>query len=156
MASHFFGPASVCTMKIYRLYSKRGRNWHRHWHWWHWHWHWHWHSPHKRRNSHHTFKLRFGFNLPLCAAYHVLRIGPYFMNFAYVYTLCHKEGHSFTGLYAKKCVRLCVCVCARARSRERVCPVYSHTPAVPLIGKFRSAFFREDFPRRVILVFEPW
>ena len=23
-----------------------------------------------------------------------IRIGPYFMNFAYVYTLCHKEGHA--------------------------------------------------------------
>jgi len=37
----------------------------------------------------------------LAYVYHVLRIGPYFMNFAYVYTLCHKEGHSFSGLYAK-------------------------------------------------------
>ena len=27
----------------------------------------------------------------LCYAYHVLRIGPFFMNFAYVYSLCHKE-----------------------------------------------------------------
>lgn len=36
-------------------------------------------------------------------AYHVLRIGPYFMNFAYVYTLCHKEGHAAAarnGLFA--------------------------------------------------------
>jgi len=31
--------------------------------------------------------------------YHVFRIGPYFMNFAYVYTLCHKEGHAFKGLW---------------------------------------------------------
>jgi hypothetical protein len=31
--------------------------------------------------------------------YHVLRLGPFFMNFAYVYTLCHKEGHSHAGLY---------------------------------------------------------
>jgi hypothetical protein len=33
--------------------------------------------------------------------YHLFRIGPYFMNFAYVYTLCHKEGHSYSGLFAK-------------------------------------------------------
>jgi hypothetical protein len=33
--------------------------------------------------------------------YHLIRIGPYFMNFAYVYTLCHKEGHSYAGLFSK-------------------------------------------------------
>ena len=33
--------------------------------------------------------------------YHLIRIGPYFMNFAYVYTLCHKEGHARTGLFSK-------------------------------------------------------
>lgn len=33
--------------------------------------------------------------------YHLIRIGPYFMNFAYVYTLCHKEGHSRSGLFSK-------------------------------------------------------
>jgi hypothetical protein len=42
-----------------------------------------------------------GFSLTLAWAYNVLRIGPYFMNFAYVYTLCHKEGHSQLGLFAK-------------------------------------------------------
>ena len=26
----------------------------------------------------------YGFNVPLCMAYHVVRIGPFFMNFAYV------------------------------------------------------------------------
>lgn len=41
-----------------------------------------------------------GFSVALCWAYHVFRIGPYFMNFAYCYTLCHKEGHSTRGLYA--------------------------------------------------------
>eukprot|EP00472_Partenskyella_glossopodia_P012936 CAMPEP_0197519194 /NCGR_PEP_ID=MMETSP1318-20131121/4458_1 /TAXON_ID=552666 /ORGANISM="Partenskyella glossopodia, Strain RCC365" /LENGTH=451 /DNA_ID=CAMNT_0043070033 /DNA_START=65 /DNA_END=1420 /DNA_ORIENTATION=- len=40
-----------------------------------------------------------GFSLFLCYIYHVIRIGPYFMNFAYVYTLCHKEGHSRVGLF---------------------------------------------------------
>jgi hypothetical protein len=35
----------------------------------------------------------------LMYVYHVLRIGPFFMNFAFVYTLCHKEGHSRTGLF---------------------------------------------------------
>jgi hypothetical protein len=33
----------------------------------------------------------------LCGA--VLRIGPYFMNFAYAYTLCHKEGHTKVGMF---------------------------------------------------------
>merc|ERR1712232_85786 len=33
--------------------------------------------------------------------YHVLRIGPFFLNFAFVYTLCHKEGHSHAGLFQK-------------------------------------------------------
>ena len=40
--------------------------------------------------------------LLLCYAYHVLRIGPFFMNFAYVYSVCHKEGHASaarTGLF---------------------------------------------------------
>jgi hypothetical protein len=41
-----------------------------------------------------------GFSYILCFAYHVIRIGPYFMNFAYVYTLCHKEGHTRIGLFA--------------------------------------------------------
>lgn len=43
-----------------------------------------------------------GMNLWLAFGYHLLRIGPYFMNFAYVYTLCHKEGHSFAGLFSKE------------------------------------------------------
>jgi len=38
-------------------------------------------------------------NWLLVYVYHVLRIGPFFQNFAYVYTLCHKEGHSRAGLY---------------------------------------------------------
>lgn len=41
-----------------------------------------------------------GFSVLMCFLYHVVRIGPYFMQFAYYYTLCHKEGHSRTGLYA--------------------------------------------------------
>eukprot|EP00051_Salpingoeca_urceolata_P004525 m.65608 g.65608 ORF g.65608 m.65608 type:complete len:428 (+) comp13677_c0_seq2:140-1423(+) len=45
------------------------------------------------------YTLQHGFSLYVCYMYHVLRIGPYFMNFAYVYTMCHKEGHSYTGLY---------------------------------------------------------
>jgi len=35
----------------------------------------------------------------LWLAYNVFRLGPYFMNFAYTYTLCHKEGHSRSGLF---------------------------------------------------------
>jgi len=38
-------------------------------------------------------------NLWLVYAYHVVRIGPFFQNFAYTYTLCHKEGHSRSGLF---------------------------------------------------------
>ncbi|KAJ1457888.1 hypothetical protein M885DRAFT_598571 [Pelagophyceae sp. CCMP2097] len=33
-------------------------------------------------------------DLMACYVYHVLRVGPFFMNFAMVYTLCHKEGHA--------------------------------------------------------------
>jgi hypothetical protein len=47
------------------------------------------------------YTVKYGFSLALCWAYHVFRIGPYFMNFAYVYTLCHKEGHSMRGLYSE-------------------------------------------------------
>jgi len=32
--------------------------------------------------------------LLLCYIYHVIRLGPMFMNFAYVYAVCHKEGHA--------------------------------------------------------------
>ena len=41
-----------------------------------------------------------GFSPVLCFAYHVVRIGPYFMQFAYYYVLCHKEGHTRTGFYS--------------------------------------------------------
>jgi len=41
----------------------------------------------------------YGFSLYWCVAYHLFRLGPYFMNFAYCYTLCHKEGHSRLGLW---------------------------------------------------------
>lgn len=43
-------------------------------------------------------------SIPICFIYHVIRVGPYVMSFAYVYTLCHKEGHATaakTGLFAK-------------------------------------------------------
>ena len=40
-----------------------------------------------------------GFSLALAFVYNVVRIGPHFMNFAYVYTLCHKEGHSRVGMW---------------------------------------------------------
>jgi len=43
--------------------------------------------------------MEHGFSFRRAYIYHVLRIGPYFMNFAYVYTLCHKEGHSTTGQF---------------------------------------------------------
>jgi hypothetical protein len=47
------------------------------------------------------YTLHFGFSLPLCLVYHVIRLGPYFMNFAYAYTICHKEGHSRQGLWVR-------------------------------------------------------
>jgi hypothetical protein len=37
------------------------------------------------------YTLAYGFCWTMWLSYHILRIGPYFMNFAYVYTLCHKE-----------------------------------------------------------------
>lgn len=43
----------------------------------------------------------YGFSLPLCFVFHVLRIGPYFMNFAYYYTLCHKEAHTRQGFFVE-------------------------------------------------------
>jgi Fatty acid desaturase len=42
-----------------------------------------------------------GLCLWLAFVYHLIRIGPFFMNFAYVYTLCHKEGHAKMGLFSK-------------------------------------------------------
>lgn len=45
------------------------------------------------------YTLDNGFSFFLCYLYHLVRIGPYFMNFAYVYTLCHKEGHTKMGLF---------------------------------------------------------
>eukprot|EP01059_Diplonema_ambulator_P019402 TRINITY_DN325_c0_g3_i1.p2 TRINITY_DN325_c0_g3~~TRINITY_DN325_c0_g3_i1.p2 ORF type:complete len:460 (+),score=163.55 TRINITY_DN325_c0_g3_i1:53-1381(+) len=47
------------------------------------------------------YTLQNGFTLKLCFAYHVLRLGPYFMNFAYVYTNCHKECHNHVGVFKK-------------------------------------------------------
>jgi len=47
------------------------------------------------------YTIAEGFSFTICMAYHILRLGPYFMSFAYVYTLCHKEGHSRLGLFAR-------------------------------------------------------
>lgn len=41
----------------------------------------------------------YGFSFALAFVYNLIRIGPYFMNFAYIYTSCHKEGHSPVGLF---------------------------------------------------------
>lgn len=46
-----------------------------------------------------VYTMNHGFSWTVCYFYHLLRIGPYFMNFAYVYTMCHKEGHSRLGLF---------------------------------------------------------
>ena len=43
--------------------------------------------------------LNNGFNPYLCFAYHVFRLGPYFMNFASCYVGCHKECHSHFGIF---------------------------------------------------------
>jgi len=43
--------------------------------------------------------LTYGFSPAYCFLYHVFRLGPYFMNFAYCYALCHKEGHAHAGLF---------------------------------------------------------
>lgn len=42
-----------------------------------------------------------GVHWGLLWAYHLFRIGPYFMNFAYAYTMSHKEGHNRSGFYTK-------------------------------------------------------
>lgn len=41
----------------------------------------------------HQYTLH-GFSASLAFLYHLVRIGPFFTNFAYAYTLCHKEGHT--------------------------------------------------------------
>jgi len=46
--------------------------------------------------------MAHGFSRFRCFTYNVFRIGPYFMGFAYYYTMCHKEGHSMRGLFANK------------------------------------------------------
>lgn len=46
-----------------------------------------------------NYTLANGFSVWLCYIYNVIRIGPHFMNFAYVYTLSHKEGHAYAGMY---------------------------------------------------------
>lgn len=40
------------------------------------------------------YTVTHGFSPYMAYAYHVIRVGPYFQNFAYSYTLCHKEGHT--------------------------------------------------------------
>lgn len=46
--------------------------------------------------------LNHGFSFKLVALYHITRVGPYVSNFAYAYTLCHKEGHtSALGMFKK-------------------------------------------------------
>ena len=43
--------------------------------------------------------LTNGFNPLLCYAFHVIRLGPYFMSFAYCYVGCHKECHNNLGVF---------------------------------------------------------
>jgi hypothetical protein len=41
----------------------------------------------------------YGFSLYRAALYNVLRIGPMYVHFAHVYTLCHKEYHTYAGVF---------------------------------------------------------
>jgi hypothetical protein len=41
----------------------------------------------------------YGFSLRRVLVYNVIRIGPMYMNFMYVYVLCHKEAHCFGNLF---------------------------------------------------------
>mmetsp|Transcript_38503 Transcript_38503/g.61036 ORF Transcript_38503/g.61036 Transcript_38503/m.61036 type:complete len:518 (-) Transcript_38503:52-1605(-) len=50
--------------------------------------------------------MEYGFSPVLCLLYHVLRLGPYFMQFAYCYTLCHKEGHSRLGFFKNSVINM--------------------------------------------------
>eukprot|EP00937_MAST-01D_sp_MAST-1D-sp2_P002262 g2262.t1 len=45
--------------------------------------------------------MAHGFVWQRVMVYNLVRIGPMYANFMYVYVLCHKEGHSFAGLFAK-------------------------------------------------------
>lgn len=46
--------------------------------------------------------VHYGFSPLLAFVYHLIRVGPFVSNFAYTYTLCHKEGHSSRiGMFAK-------------------------------------------------------
>ena len=43
-----------------------------------------------------------GFSWQRILLYNIIRIGPMYMNFMFVYVMCHKEGHNFGNLFAKK------------------------------------------------------
>jgi len=43
-----------------------------------------------------------GFSIKRVIFYNIVRIGPMYMNFMYVYVMCHKEGHNFGNLFAKQ------------------------------------------------------
>lgn len=48
------------------------------------------------------YHLNYGFSLTHAFVYHLIRTGPFVSNFAYAYTLCHKEGHSSrVGMFQK-------------------------------------------------------
>jgi hypothetical protein len=44
---------------------------------------------------------QYGFDWQRIVVYNIVRIGPMYMNFMFVYVLCHKEGHNFGNLFAK-------------------------------------------------------
>jgi hypothetical protein len=44
----------------------------------------------------------YGFDWRRILVYNIVRIGPMYMNFMYVYVLCHKEAHNFGNLFSKE------------------------------------------------------
>lgn len=47
------------------------------------------------------YAYNYGVDYKRIFAYNLFRIGPMYMNFMYVYTLSHKEAHSFSNLFVK-------------------------------------------------------
>jgi hypothetical protein len=46
--------------------------------------------------------MTYGFSLWVFWIYHTIRLGPFVQNFAYAYTMCHKEGHAYSGLWKQE------------------------------------------------------
>ena len=48
------------------------------------------------------YAVNVGFEWKRMVLYNIVRIGPTYMNFMYVYVLCHKEGHNFGNLFSAR------------------------------------------------------